>query len=52
MRNRKVQRELRKTVGRQEKIGLRDYCGIMDPTPYEAVKNIIRQEKPVAKKTA
>lgn len=45
MRNRKVQREMRRTVGREEKLDLHDYCGIKDPTPYEAVKNMIRKDK-------
>ena len=45
MRDRKKQCELRRTVGREEKLELRDYCGIKDPTPYEAVKNMIRQQK-------
>ena len=45
MRNRKVQREVRRTVGREEKLDLNDYCGIKDPTPYEAVKRIIKEEQ-------
>ena len=46
MRDRKKQRKLRRTVGREEKLELRDYCGVKDPTPYEAVKNMIcRQQK-------
>ena len=45
MRDRKKQRELRRTVGREEKLELRGYCNIKDPTPYEAVKNMIRQQK-------
>lgn len=45
MRNRKVQREMRRTVGKEEKLDLYDYCGIKDPTPYEAVKRIIREEQ-------
>ena len=45
MRNRKVQREMRRTVGREEKLDLHDYCGIKDPTPYEAVKKMIRADK-------
>ena len=43
MRNRKEQRRLRKA--REEKLELRDFCGIRDPTPYEAVKHIIQQEQ-------
>lgn len=45
MRNRKVQREVRRQVGREEKLDLHDFCGMKDPTPYEAVKNIIREDK-------
>ena len=30
---------------REEKLDLIDSCGIKDPTPYEAVKNIIRKER-------
>ena len=50
MRNRKVQREMRRMYGKgafsnEEKLDLHDYCGIKDPTPYLAVKNIIDQEK-------
>ena len=47
MRNRKKQQELIKAkvvkpVSLEEKLDLYDYCGIKDPTPYEAVKNMIR----------
>mgnify|MGYP007070311097 CR=1 FL=1 len=46
MRSREMQRVVRRAKGRKEDpLGRRDYCGIRDPTPYEAVKNIIRQEK-------
>ena len=45
MRNRKVQREVRRMIGKEEKLDLIDYCGIKDPTPYEAVNNIIRRER-------
>src|SRR5699024_4438194 len=31
--------------GREEKLDLHDYCGIKDPTPYEAVKKMIREDK-------
>ena len=37
-------REIREGI-REEKLDLIDYCGIKDPTPYEAVKNIIRKER-------
>lgn len=50
MRNRKKQQELIKAkvvkpsrVSKEEKLDLIDYCGIKDPTPYEAVKNMIRR---------
>ncbi len=32
----------------EEKLDLVDYCGIKDPTPYLAVKNIIRRERAAA----
>lgn len=34
-----------RTPTQEEKLDLVDYCGIKDPTPYEAVKNIIRKER-------
>lgn len=50
MRNRKKQQALIKakvvkpsTVSKEERLDLIDYCGIKDPTPYEAVKNMIRR---------
>lgn len=45
MRNRRMQRKISKISEKEEKIGLVDNCGIKDPTPYEAVKNMIRQER-------
>ena len=48
MRNRKVQREMRRKYGKEVKIDRVDSFGISDPTPYEAVKNLIRQEKKAA----
>ena len=30
---------------REQLLDTRDFCGIKDPTPYEAVKNIIRKER-------
>ena len=30
-------------LANEEKLELRDYFGIKDPTPYEAVKRIIRE---------
>ena len=45
MRNRKKQQEMIKAkvtkVSREEKLDLFDFCGIKDPTPFEAVKNMI-----------
>ena len=50
--SRAKQRENRRTKAyetkmgiREEKLDLVDYCGIKDPTPYLAVKNIIRRER-------
>lgn len=52
MRNRKKQQELIKAkvrkVSQEEKLDLVDFCGIKDPTPYEAVKNMIRRGESVA----
>ena len=45
MRNRREQRRMRRTYGKEEKLDLRDYCGIKDPTPFEAVRNLIRQDR-------
>ena len=51
LRNRKIHRALRKAgFSREELIERRDYCGIRDPTPYEAVKIIIKQERKAAGK--
>ena len=45
MRNRKVQRDLKKAgVRKEEMIDRVDYCGIRQPTPYLAVKNIVRAQ--------
>ena len=49
MRNRKKQQELIKAkISKEEKLDLHDYCGIKDPTPYEAVKNMIRRGESAA----
>ncbi len=49
MRNRKKQQELIKAkVSKEEKLELRDYYGMKDPTPYEAVKNMIRRGETAA----
>ena len=45
MRDRKMQRILRKMGCKEEKLDLRDHCGIRDPTPYEAVKRIVADER-------
>ena len=49
MRNRKVQRELRRMGVRrmtiEEKIAIRNNCGIRDPTPYEAVMQMVREQE-------
>ena len=41
MKNRARQRANRKI--KEEMLELRDMCGIKDPTPYEAVKEIINE---------
>ena len=47
--NRRVKdREIRsgtRKPTREEQIDLIDFCGIKDPTPFLAVKNIIRKER-------
>ena len=47
--NRRIKdREIRsgtRTPTQEEKLDLIDFCGIKDPTPFEAVKNIIRKER-------
>ena len=43
MRNRRIQRKVRRFYGSEEKIDLVDYCGIKDPTPYEAVRNMLTE---------
>ena len=43
MKNRYRQRTNRKSA--HELLGLRDICGNKDPTPYEAVKEIVRTSK-------
>lgn len=52
MRNRKKQQELIKAkvtkLCLEEKLDLHDYCGIKDPTPFEAVKNMIRRGESAA----
>ena len=52
MRKRKVQREMNRVCEKEEKIDLYDCCGIKDPTPYEAVSNLVKQERKAAKKAA
>lgn len=43
--NRRIKAYETKLGIREEKLDLIDYCGIKDPTPYLAVKNIIRKER-------
>ena len=43
MRDRKKQRELRKTVGREARLERKNAYGNDDLTPYQAVKNIIKE---------
>jgi hypothetical protein len=33
---------------REQLLDTRDFCGIKDPTPYEAVKSIINKERAAA----
>lgn len=41
-----IQQEKKAGKGtKEEMIELRDKCGIKDPTPYEAVKNMVHQQK-------
>ena len=47
MRNREKQRENRRL--NYELLDLKDICGINDPTPYEAVKKIIRTSRKTVK---
>ena len=45
-------REIRNGIRRpsqEEKLDLFDFCGIKDPTPYEAVKNMIRRGESAAR---
>ena len=37
--------EIKQSGISEEKLDLVDYCGVKDPTPYEAVKNMIRKER-------
>ncbi len=36
---------------REQLLDTRDFCGIKDPTPYQAVKNIIKKERAAARIT-
>ena len=38
-------RESQRLARKEKRLSLYDHCGIKDPTPYEAVKNIIRKEQ-------
>lgn len=45
MRDRKIQRALRRDgITKEQLLSRRDFCGIRDPTPYEAIKNIIDRD--------
>ena len=44
MRNRKKQREAKKQRSLEEKLDIHDSAGVLDPTPYYAVQNIIERE--------
>ncbi len=44
MRNRKIQRWVKKNT-HEKGISIRDESGILDPTAYEAVLKIVKQEK-------
>ena len=44
MRNRKIQRWLKQNQ-KEQGVSLRDSSGVLDPTAYEAVKNIVAAEK-------
>ena len=48
MRNRKVQREMRRTYGKEKKLDLKNIYGNKDETPRKAVDRLIRQEKAAA----
>ena len=43
MRNRKIQRALKKCDAGM--VALKDSCGVGNPTEYQAVKDMIREEK-------
>lgn len=43
MKNRNRQRHNRKV--KEDMLDLRNMCGVKDPTPYEAVKEIIKEFK-------
>lgn len=43
MKNRNRQRHNRRV--KEEMLDLKDMCGVKDPTPYEAVKEIIKEFK-------
>ena len=43
MKTRTRQRENRRQ--KEERLDRRDFCGVPDPTPFEAVENIRRRER-------
>lgn len=42
MNNRNRQRQNRKL--KEERLNRKDICGVADPTPYEAVNNILKEK--------
>ena len=44
MRNRKIQRWLKQNQ-KERGVSLRDSAGVLDPTAFEAIKNIVAAEK-------
>lgn len=44
MRNRAKQREVRRQFGKEEPLDRKNAYGISDPTPYKAVKHIIKKD--------
>ena len=47
-----LEEKLREKKTCEELLEYRDNCGIPDPTPYEAVKNCIREERQAALRQA
>ena len=47
MRDRKKQHERRKL--KRQLLAMRNSCGVVDPTPYYAVKNMLEEQRKKAK---